>query len=35
MFDDRIVVESPGKLPDFVKASNIRLYTFFEESKNC
>ena len=31
MFDDRIVVESPGKLPGLVKASNIR-HTHFSRN---
>ncbi|MFP3155144.1 putative DNA binding domain-containing protein [Lachnospiraceae bacterium ZAX-1] len=31
MFDDRIVVESPGKLPGLVKAENIR-YTHFSRN---
>lgn len=31
MFDDRIVVESPGKLPGLVKANNIR-YTHFSRN---
>jgi ATP-dependent DNA helicase RecG len=31
MFDDRIVVESPGRLPGLVKADNIR-YTHFSRN---
>lgn len=31
MFDDRFVVESPGKLPGLVKADNIR-YTHFSRN---
>ncbi len=31
MFDDRIVVESPGKLPGLAKASNIR-HTHFSRN---
>ena len=30
MFDDHIVVESPGKLPGLVRADNIRLHIFPE-----
>ncbi|MFR2879815.1 MAG: hypothetical protein ACLTC8_01920 [Lachnospiraceae bacterium] len=32
MFDDHIVVESPGKLPGLVRAGQYTIHTFFKKS---